>query len=290
MAKQYVKSLFAILLFPALANATEELGWAVEGRFYSGEESATSVTLAVELWQLKWRVGGYVPFNTFKQEREYFESDIDFGVAKEFKITKGLNFSLGVGTLGNNLYSDYSLLYQLNQNNFLKTGYRFHADGNFVNRNEIYIGLSYYFNSQPQIELEPTVVKDVQEVVIESAEKEQVKKEELYNFQESAVVNFKFNDTVMVNTKPLELLLSNLMKEPKEWSMVIVGHTDNAGSKKINQKISEQRANSVANYFIENGVSVKKMKIIGKGESEPITSNDTKLGREKNRRAHVNVK
>lgn len=285
-----MKSLFAILLFPALANATEEFGWAVEGRFYSGEESATSVTLAVELWQLKWRVGGYVPFNTFKQEREYFESDIDFGVAKEFKITKGLDFSLGVGALGNNLYSDYSLLYQLNQNNFLKTGYRFHADGNFVNRNEIYIGLSYYFNSQPQIELEPIVVKDVQEVVIEPVEKEQVKKEGLYNFQESAVVNFKFNDTVMVDTKPLELLLSNLMKEPKEWSMVIVGHTDNAGSKKINQKISEQRAHSVANYFIENGVSVIKMKIIGKGESDPITNNDTKLGREKNRRAHVNIK
>jgi outer membrane protein OmpA-like peptidoglycan-associated protein len=71
--------------------------------------------------------------------------------------------------------------------------------------------------------------------------------------------------------------------------VLVEGHTDNVGGDEINQKISEQRASSVAttlkkDYGVKNNISV-----IGKGKTEPIASNDTAEGRAKNRRVEIIV-
>ncbi len=64
----------------------------------------------------------------------------------------------------------------------------------------------------------------------------------------------------------------------------IQGHSDNVGSASANQKISEERAKSVYNWFLENGIDINRLRYKGFGKTNPKYSNDTKEGRDKNRR------
>jgi OOP family OmpA-OmpF porin len=70
----------------------------------------------------------------------------------------------------------------------------------------------------------------------------------------------------------------------------ITGHTDNTGAADYNQKLSEQRAATVKDFLVKNGIDPSKIQILGKGESSPIADNATKDGRAKNRRVEVMVK
>jgi outer membrane protein OmpA-like peptidoglycan-associated protein len=69
----------------------------------------------------------------------------------------------------------------------------------------------------------------------------------------------------------------------------IIGHTDSVGSAAANQKLSEARAASVANYLIGNGVSSARVTIHGMGLTQPIASNDTEEGRAQNRRVEIKL-
>jgi OOP family OmpA-OmpF porin len=70
----------------------------------------------------------------------------------------------------------------------------------------------------------------------------------------------------------------------------ITGHTDNTGASDYNQKLSEQRAATVRDFLVKQGVDPSKITILGKGETLPIADNATKEGRAKNRRVEVMVK
>jgi OOP family OmpA-OmpF porin len=70
----------------------------------------------------------------------------------------------------------------------------------------------------------------------------------------------------------------------------ITGHTDNTGTSDYNQKLSEQRAATVKDFLVKQGVDPSKITILGKGETSPIADNATKEGRAKNRRVEVMVK
>ncbi|MFC2130459.1 OmpA family protein [Bacteroidota bacterium] len=71
----------------------------------------------------------------------------------------------------------------------------------------------------------------------------------------------------------------------KDLTLEISGHTDNIGSEKNNQELSEQRANTVMEYMIEIGkIEQSRIKAKGFGEQYPRVSNDTDEGRQKNRR------
>jgi len=67
----------------------------------------------------------------------------------------------------------------------------------------------------------------------------------------------------------------------------ISGHTDNVGDTKMNQKLSEDRANSVREFLISEGVSENLLTTIGFGESKPVESNNTTRGKAKNRRVEL---
>lgn len=69
----------------------------------------------------------------------------------------------------------------------------------------------------------------------------------------------------------------------------VYGHTDSTGSADFNQKLSEQRAQTVANYLISQGVSSARIRSKGFGETLPIASNDTEEGRAKNRRVEIKI-
>ncbi|MFA5403843.1 MAG: OmpA family protein [Ignavibacteria bacterium] len=67
------------------------------------------------------------------------------------------------------------------------------------------------------------------------------------------------------------------------------GHTDNLGSHDYNQKLSENRANAVAEYLFTKGISRNRIMVIGYGETLPIDTNDTDEGRQKNRRVEFKI-
>jgi len=79
--------------------------------------------------------------------------------------------------------------------------------------------------------------------------------------------------------------VADFMKEHPEATATIVGHTDNIGSEKRNQELSLARAESVRQYLIKNfGIDGSRIRVFGYGSERPIASNDTKEGRQRNRR------
>ncbi len=79
------------------------------------------------------------------------------------------------------------------------------------------------------------------------------------------------------------------MKKYPQATVEIVGHTDSNGSEAYNQTLSEQRAQSVADYLISQGVESSRISSSGEGEMNPKASNDTPEGRMENRRVEVTV-
>lgn len=71
--------------------------------------------------------------------------------------------------------------------------------------------------------------------------------------------------------------------------VAISGHTDNVGNDVYNQALSEERAESVRQYLISQGVEGLRLEAAGYGESQPIASNDTPEGRAENRRVEFNL-
>ena len=69
----------------------------------------------------------------------------------------------------------------------------------------------------------------------------------------------------------------------------ISGHTDSIGSDAVNQRLSEQRAQSVASYLQSRGISPARIATRGFGKTQPIASNDTEEGRARNRRVEINL-
>lgn len=75
-----------------------------------------------------------------------------------------------------------------------------------------------------------------------------------------------------------------------EAKVSISGHTDNVGNATANYKFGLQRAQNVANYLKSQGIANSKITVDSKGEKEPVATNDTEEGREKNRRITISVK
>ena len=70
---------------------------------------------------------------------------------------------------------------------------------------------------------------------------------------------------------------------------MVVGHTDAVGSTEYNQSLSQRRATAALAYLVSQGVSRDRLQALGRGESEPISVNDTETGRQLNRRVEVAI-
>ncbi len=81
----------------------------------------------------------------------------------------------------------------------------------------------------------------------------------------------------------------NLGKIKTVTDVTVVGHTDSRGSVAYNQKLSENRALSVAQYLASQGVSPKIIKAFGAGELKPVATNKTAAGRQMNRRVEIAI-
>jgi OmpA-OmpF porin, OOP family len=72
-------------------------------------------------------------------------------------------------------------------------------------------------------------------------------------------------------------------------TVAVVGHTDSIGSDAYNMKLSQRRAASVKDYLVKHGVPADRVRTEGKGEGSPIADNKTREGRQKNRRAEIEL-
>jgi outer membrane protein OmpA-like peptidoglycan-associated protein len=86
----------------------------------------------------------------------------------------------------------------------------------------------------------------------------------------------------------LATFASSLDKYPGT-DIVIVGHTDSNGSDAYNLTLSERRANAAVNYLVSRGVDRARLRAAGRGETEPVASNDSDAGRQQNRRVEMAI-
>jgi OOP family OmpA-OmpF porin len=99
-------------------------------------------------------------------------------------------------------------------------------------------------------------------------------------------IQFQNNSLAVSDTYRNEIAaLATFMREYPETDIVIEGHTDDRGKDSYNQRLSEQRAQAVADVLVkEFGVDAGRVRALGKGEAEPIADNSTAEGRAANRR------
>ncbi len=101
----------------------------------------------------------------------------------------------------------------------------------------------------------------------------------------SLIVQFDSNEDIIKRESFKDLIqLAEVMKNGLGLELEIIGHTDNVGAESDNLDLSQRRALSVKAFLIEEGVNANLLKSKGKGEVSPKESNETELGRYKNRR------
>ena len=83
--------------------------------------------------------------------------------------------------------------------------------------------------------------------------------------------------------------LVSLIKSRPSMRIELGGHTDNVGDAAMNQALSQKRAESVLNYLVSGGVSASQLSAKGYGQNNPLDSNDTPEGRDKNRRTELKI-
>ena len=82
---------------------------------------------------------------------------------------------------------------------------------------------------------------------------------------------------------------ANSLKNTAETDVTIYGHTDNTGSREVNQKVSLERAQSVANFLNQNGIATNRITVKGLAFDQPVADNATAEGRAQNRRVEVYI-
>ena len=97
----------------------------------------------------------------------------------------------------------------------------------------------------------------------------------------SAVIGPKFRRTLDA--------LADVLATYEQSYVDVYGHTDATGSDIFNMTLSQRRAESVATYFAAKGVERVRLATMGRGELEPVATNETEAGRARNRRVEVRV-
>jgi len=106
-----------------------------------------------------------------------------------------------------------------------------------------------------------------------------------------AIRNLEFDlgkSTIRAKSYPTLNRVANLLVT-KNFSLKLAGHTDNTGSADLNMRLSKDRAESVKSYLVSQGVNASRVEATGYGKNQPIASNKTAVGRQKNRRVEFTL-
>jgi len=103
-------------------------------------------------------------------------------------------------------------------------------------------------------------------------------------------IKFDTGSAKLKNTSFADLnKLTTILNENKAVKIEIGGHTDNTGKLASNNKLSQQRAQSVVTYLVSKGIVKNRLVSKGYGPSQPVANNGTKQGRQQNRRVEITV-
>ena len=83
--------------------------------------------------------------------------------------------------------------------------------------------------------------------------------------------------------------IASVLKEYLDSNITVSGHTDSTGNDAINNPLSVNRANSVANYLKQEGIASSRITAVGYGSKQPVASNSTSDGRAQNRRVEIKI-
>ena len=127
---------------------------------------------------------------------------------------------------------------------------------------------------------------------------EQVKNAKIESVNEGQAIRVTFDSGILFATNSstlsstsqnsLRSFAANL-KANSQTDMLIIGHTDNTGSDRINDPLSLNRASSVRSFLSAQGVDSSRLRVDGKGSHEPVADNSTASGRKENRRVEVYI-
>ncbi|MBR4167006.1 MAG: OmpA family protein [Bacteroidales bacterium] len=111
-------------------------------------------------------------------------------------------------------------------------------------------------------------------------------------------IKVTFNSGILFDTNKADLKqasknelsqFATKMSDMVDTDITIYGHTDSSGNDAINQPLSEKRAQSVADYLKNCGISSSRMTVEGKSSSMPVADNATKEGKAQNRRVEIYI-
>ncbi|GAB1112737.1 MAG: OmpA family protein [Shewanella algae] len=149
------------------------------------------------------------------------------------------------------------------------------------------LGFSWRFghsSKSPVVIEKPVVVERVVEKVVEVPVIEQ----ESYVFGNGGNTLFAHDSSELLTPKVFTSVIDTLKAHPYATAMV-VGHTDSSGSAQYNQKLSERRAQAVADFLVDQGIAAGRINVRGEGMNNPIVSNQTAEGRAMNRRVEITI-
>lgn len=105
-----------------------------------------------------------------------------------------------------------------------------------------------------------------------------------------AVLNINFDNnkaTLTADGKVVADEILKLLKDTQELKLSIEGHTDNNGTKEHNKQLSLDRAKTIYNYLVSNGIQSDRLQTKGFGQDNPLVANDSDLNKAKNRRVEL---
>ncbi|MEI8598724.1 OmpA family protein [Vibrio sp. M60_M31a] len=171
--------------------------------------------------------------------------------------------------------------YQINYNWSLRAEYQRYQDMSDdiiddMDADYYGIGFNYKFGSEPVVQEEVVETRPATNIV-----------ENVYPAQ-TTTVQFGLESAEVKDTSALSETI-NVMNTYPQAQVEITGYSDTTGTAEYNQQLTEKRAQAVANEFQAQGITAERMTVKGMGEANPVASNDTRPGREMNRRVEVVV-
>ncbi len=142
---------------------------------------------------------------------------------------------------------------------------------------------------QPETEATPAQASEVDLIKEKLGELSDVRS---LQFELSKDFKFSFGKAELIpEADPFLDELYQLMMAHPEFSLTIVGHTDNVGKQQLNYELSLARARVVAEKLLDRGLSADRINVIGKGDTEPLNNNETEQEKASNRRVEfiINV-
>ena len=117
-----------------------------------------------------------------------------------------------------------------------------------------------------------------------------VRKENNLTLNMPGNITFKSNSAdLSASFYPILSKVSSTLLEYGDTVIEVAGHTDSSGSAAYNQALSERRAQSVGAYLTNQGVAQQRLIVVGDGENDPVATNDTSEGRQRNRRVELTI-